>query len=240
MIGFAFREPASSWTHLLWLVLSLPATWVLLRLARGSTVKRIGMLVFGLSLAFCYAGSFLFHSVPPSLTRPFRTMDHVGIYLLIAGTVTPIALVVLDGWWRVGLLGGIWALALAGITFRLVTPLPIRVLTVFYVAMGWVGCAAYCELVRHLSRAKLWPLLIGGLFYTVGAVLNSLDWPVVVPGVFGPHEVFHVFVMAGSAWHFYFMLSAVLPYQPMPAIVPLTEPEPAVQTHPASEPAAAG
>jgi hemolysin III len=214
-----FREPASALTHCLWLVLSIPATWVLCHLARRSALKRAGMLIFGTTLTLCYAGSFLFHSVPPALARPFNTLDHIGIYLLIAGTVTPIALIVLDGWWRMGLLSGIWALAAAGITLRLTTPLSIQVMTIFYIVMGWVGCAMYFELVRRLSHALVLPLLIGGVLYTVGAVLNSLHWPVIVPDVFGPHEVFHLFVMAGSACHFYFMLSAVLPYQPRPEVV---------------------
>jgi hemolysin III len=238
MIPFQFREPASSWTHFLWLVLSVPATWLLWQLARGSTLKRVGVLVFGFSLTFCYAGSFLFHSVPKALARPFNTVDHIGIYLLIAGTVTPIALVVLRGWWRIGLLSGIWALALTGIILRLTTPLSITVMTVFYLAMGWVGCSTYYELARHLSHARLRPLWIGGLFYTIGAVFNSLHWPVIVPGTFGSHEVFHVFVMAGSAWHFYFMLSAVLPYQPLPAVMPVQESGLAVGGRGTSEPAA--
>jgi hemolysin III len=78
-------------------------------------------------------------------------------------------------------------------------------------------------LAELLSHARMRPLWIGGLFYSVGAVLNRLHWPVLVPGAFEAHEVFHLFVMAGSAWHFYFMLSAVLPYQPMPALVPVLE-----------------
>jgi hemolysin III len=223
MAWVQFREPASAWTHLLWLVTSVPATWLLWRLARGSAVKRAGMLVFGAAMAFCYAGSFLFHSVPSGLARPFNTLDHIGIYLLIAGTVTPIALVVLDGWWRVGLLSGIWALAVAGIVLRLTAPLSIRAATFFYVVMGWVGCSTYFELARRLSHARMRPLWVGGLFYTVGAVCNTLNWPMIAPHRFGPHEVFHLFVMAGTAWHFYFMLSAVLPYQPPPEVVPLRE-----------------
>jgi hemolysin III len=214
MSWFQFREPASAWTHFLWLLLSFPATWLLWRLARGSTAKRIGMLVFGATLAFCYAGSFLYHSVPPTLARPFNTMDHIGIYLLIAGTVTPIGLIVLRGVWRLGLLGGIWAMAVAGISLRLTTALSIHVLTVFYLVMGWIGCSMYFELARLLTPARLRPLWIGGVLYSIGAVCNWLDWPVPVPGVFGSHEVFHVFVMLGTACHYYFILSAVLPYRP--------------------------
>jgi hemolysin III len=207
------REPVSAWSHFLWMVLSLPGTLVLWRLSRGDLLKRVGALVFGCALIGCYGASWLFHSVAPSLAHPFATADHIGIYLLIAGTVTPIGLVVLRGWWRVGMLVGIWGLALGGIVLRLTADVPISLLTVLYLAMGWVGCCAYFELLRHLSRAKVRLIVLGGVFYTVGAVINGLDWPVLVPRVFGSHELFHLFVMTGSLFHYYFMLAAILPYK---------------------------
>ncbi len=217
MIGFVVREPVSAWTHFAWMVLAIPATCALWPLARGNTLKQIGVLVFGFTLTFCYAGSWLFHSVPAALVRPFNTVDHIGIYLLIAGTVTPIGLIVLRGRWRAGLLGGIWVFAAAGIILRLTTHLPVNVVTIVYLVMGWIGCACYFELARNLSHARMRPLWIGGLFYSAGAVINRIGWPVLAPGVFGAHEMFHLFVMAGSVWHFWFMRSTVLPFEPLPA-----------------------
>jgi hemolysin III len=146
--------------------------------------------------------------VPLALKHPFQRVDHIGIYLLIAGTVTPIALVVLRGRWRVGLLSGIWGLALAGIVLQFEVDVPMRVLTLMYVVMGWLGCASFFELTRLLGHARLRPPWLGGLFYTVGAVvelfytvgavIDTANWPVLVPGVFVSHELFHPFVMAGS------------------------------------------
>lgn len=208
-----FREPVSAWTHFAWMLLAVPATWLLLRLCGPSPLKRAGALIFGATLFLCYAGSWLYHSVPPELAGLFAKLDHVGIFLLIAGTTTPIGLVVLRGWWRVGMLGGIWALAAVGIAVRLWANLSIPALSVFYVVMGWVGLAGYFELAARLSHARLRPLWIGGLFYSAGALLNCLGWPVVVPGVFEAHEVFHLLVMAGSAWHYYFIRTAVLTYR---------------------------
>jgi hemolysin III len=207
------REPVSAWTHFTWMVLALPGTVVLWRLSRGDPLKRLGVAVFGLTLLLCYAGSWLYHTVPAAMSRPFATADHIGIYLLIAGTVTPIGLVVLRGWWRVGLLGGIWALAALGITLRLTAELPVRQWTILYVFMGWVGFAVYWELVRKLSRVKVALIVLGGLFYTLGAVINAMGWPAIDPPLFGPHELFHVFVMVGSLFHYYFMVRAVLPYR---------------------------
>jgi hemolysin III len=217
------REPVSAWTHFAWMVAAIPATWSLWRLARDDARKRIGVLAFGLTLVFCYGASWLYHSVPLALARPFNKVDHIGIYLLIAGTVTPIGLIVLRGWWRAGLLGGIWSFAVAGIVLRLITHLPLNVMTFLYLVMGWIGCACYVELARNLTHARMRPLWIGGLFYSAGALLNRLGWPVLAPGVFGSHEMFHLFVMAGSAWHFWFMRTAVLTFEPVPAQVSVSE-----------------
>src|SRR6185312_4363929 len=98
---FNFREPVSSWTHFLWLLFAFPGTWLLWRRSRGDRLKQAGMLAFGLGLVLCYGGSWLFHAVrlSPEAIGRFNTLDHIGIYVLIAGSCTPIALVVLRGAW---------------------------------------------------------------------------------------------------------------------------------------------
>jgi hemolysin III len=211
-----FREPMSAWTHFLWLLLALPGTWLLWRRGRGDRLKQIGMLVFGIGLVTCYGGSWSFHAVRLSdeSIRRFNVLDHIGIYLLIAGSFTPICLVILRGIFRSGLLTLIWLLAVAGIVLCL-TPLdmPIWLSTILYLGMGWVGCTTYFELASRLSHAGVRPVWMGGMLYSVGAVLNVIEWPVIVPGVFEAHEVFHLFVMAGSLCHYWFMLRIVAPYQ---------------------------
>jgi hemolysin III len=213
---FNFREPASAWTHFLWLLLAFPCTWLLWRRSRGDRLKQTGMIVFGLGLVLCYGGSWSFHAVlgDRQTIERFNTFDHIGIYVLIAGSATPVALVILRGAWRLYLMLLIWLLAVVGIVLCL-TPLhiPILVSTILYLVMGWVGCVTYFELAGRLSHAAVRPIWIGGLMYTIGAVLNVVEWPTIVPGVFEAHEVFHVFVMAGSACHFWFMLRVVAPYQ---------------------------
>src|SRR5215468_6387904 len=100
---FDFRDPVSAWTHGIWMVLSLPASVVTWRLCRGDLVKQLSLLVFGLCLLLCYGGSTLYHSVQGSFDVVegwYQTLDYIGIYLLIAGTVTPLAMVVLRGPWR--------------------------------------------------------------------------------------------------------------------------------------------
>lgn len=221
MTWLDFREPVSAWTHFTWLVLSLPAMGFLWHLARGSWLKRIGVLVFALTCAACYTGSWLYHAVPESISEPFHVFDHVAIYLFIAGTVTPIGLVALSGKWRLWLLVGIWVMAVSGVVLRVTAEPSIAKGTLFYLAMGWIGVMTYFELARRLTHLKLWALWAGGGFYTVGAIINSLHWPAFAPGVFGSHELFHLFVMAGTGCHYCFMLTVVALPLPQPPTSPV-------------------
>lgn len=226
-----FREPVSAWSHLLGFLLAPAATVLLLRHAGGSRLKQVGFLIFGLTLAACYGGSALYHGAHGSPARIawFATLDHIGIYLLIAGTVTPVALVVLEGRWRWTCLGMAWLLAACGIgLFLTVRNLPLPITTALYLAMGWGILACYFELGRCLPPRAMDLALLGGFLYTAGAVLNVIHWPVLWPGVVGPHEVFHVFVLAGSTAHVLFALTVVARFErrtvpvlpPPPALVP--------------------
>jgi hemolysin III len=209
------REPVSAWSHGSWLLLSLPATWLLWRQSGADLAKRLSVLVFGLSLAFCYAGSTLYHGVrlSPSAIDSFDELDHIGIFVLIAGSYTPIAWNLMQGWWKWGTLTFAWFFGTVGTVLILTTGvLPLFWSTLFYLAMGWGALLCYFELTRILSHRSLFPLLLGGLLYSVGALLNLIGWPEIWPGVFGPHEVFHVLVMAGSLSHFWFVLKVVVPY----------------------------
>jgi hemolysin III len=215
MDWFAPHEPISAWTHGLWMLLAIPAGAFLVWKNRGDGARVIGMTVFSVSLVICFGASSLYHAAP---TGPMRNilhvLDYLGIYLLIAGTVTPVALIVLRGWWRRWLLVQIWLLAAAGCVLRLTVVEPYWASTTFYVVMGWVGILTYFELARRLSHAGVWPLWMGGLCYTIGAVLEALRWPNPWPGMFGHHEIFHLWVMAGAALHYDFMLAVLTPYHP--------------------------
>jgi hemolysin III len=231
------REPVSAWTHGAWMLISLPASYVLWRLSRGDGLKRVGMAIFGLGLVACFGGSWLYHSAPlPERDLDwFARFDYIGIYLLIASSATPIGLTILCGRWRLGLLTTLWTLALTGIVLQLTgVELPAAAGTCLYLAMGWVGCVTYFELARCLSHRALCPLWIGGLFYSIGALAYLFQWPTLAPGAFGNHELFHVLVMLGSLAHYYFMLVTVLPYvRPRPALAVVAQPaESSYLTHP--------
>jgi hemolysin III len=216
------REPVNTWTHFGAMLAAIPAAAFLLRLCRGDRVKFYGMLIYSVSLILCFACSALFHSVPAEVSEDFVLYDHFAIFILIAGTVTPIGMIVLNGWWRLGLLTVIWALAAIGITLRACFDTDLAVRTALYLGMGWVGCTMYFKLVRRLSHAKVAPMWLGGVFYSIGAAIN-VTWtrfpPEISSILFGPHEVFHVMVIAGSACHYYFMIAVLVPYRRLPAFL---------------------
>jgi hemolysin III len=225
MSWLVFREPVSAWTHAVGFLLTLVGFWLLWQRTRGLPAKRFAFTIFGLTMAVCYLGSTLYHAVrlPPPQIHWFATLDYIGIYLLIAGTVTPVGLIVLQGRWKWGTLGLAWFLAVAGITLRLAyADIPPLLSTGLYVAMGWGVLLCYFELAKALSHRAMRPALLGGILYSVGALFHVLRWPVLHPTYFAAHELFHLLVMAGSLAHFWFMLSVVARYKrPMPQPVPV-------------------
>ena len=212
------REPVNGWLHLsaaLLAALGLPA---LVAEAQASDSSRhlLGAIVFGATAILLFGASALYHLRPASpRARLYRRLDHAMIYLLIAGTYTPLCLVPL---WstRVGpaLLSIVWILALAGILLEVLTrEVSRRVATGIYLALGWVGMLATPVLLEAVPLALLGWMLLGGVLYTIGAVLYWRKWPRGRPGIFGFHELWHVFVIAASASHYWAVLRHVLPYR---------------------------
>jgi len=229
MLLFDCREPVSAWSHGAGMLLALPVTWILWKRCTDSTSlpqehctaasryeygKALCLLVFGVSLIICYGISALFHATPPRGTflSDLQRLDHVGIYVLIAGTYTPIAWSLMRGRWRWTTLIAVWTVALVcSMRVWCGGVMPMWVSTPSYLAMGWAALFCYAQLATNRSHRSLLPLPLGGIFYTVGAVFNLARWPVIFPGVIAAHELFHFFVIAGSACHIIFMLSVVVP-----------------------------
>lgn len=212
---FNVREPFSAWSHGAWLALSLPGAVLLWRSAVGDRARQWTLLGYALCLALCATASTTYHSVQVSRAElmPYLLCDHIGIYLLIAGTYTPLAWTLMRGRSRRITLALVWLAAGLGTTLHLaVDDLPNWLTTGLYLAMGWGAVFCYVELSRTASHRNLRLIVVGGAFYSVGALFHVLDWPVVWPGVIGPHEVFHVFVVAGSLVHYAFMLRVVAPW----------------------------
>ncbi len=160
------------------------------------------MLVYGLSMAAMFAVSATYHlgHWRPDRRRVLRALDHASIFVLIAGTYTPVAFYVLTGSERPAVLAAIWILAAAGVALSGRTlRLPRWATAALYVGMGWAALAPAPSVVRALPLPASATLALGGLCYTVGALVYARRWPDPLPRVFGFHEVFHLLVIGGAA-----------------------------------------
>ena len=205
------NEPLSSLTHFIGFLLSIAGLVLLIVVA--SSLKTVWHVVtfsiFGASLILLYLASTLYHFFPAKskAKRIFKKIDHSFIYILIAGTYTPVCLTVLRGGWGWSIFGIIWGLAILGIIIKS-TNLKINcsVSTLIYILMGWIILIALFPLINSISKTGLIVLLLGGIFYTIGTIFYALDKTIPRTRWFGMHEIFHLFVLAGSFSHFWFML----------------------------------
>lgn len=203
------EERVNILSHALGLVLSVVALYFLILKAAaiGSSRDAVIFGVFGVSLISLYLASTLYHAAAePRRRKRLRVVDHAMIYVLIAGTYTPLALITLNGSVGWTLFSASWGVAITGITLKLFFTGRFEVLsTIMYLGMGWMAIFAIKPLMRELAPEGLYWLLAGGLAYTVGAILyaiKSIDFN---------HAIFHVFVLAGSACHFVMVFYYVLP-----------------------------
>lgn len=209
------KDPISALTHFIGLLACIPCIFVLLYEAShyDTMAHVIGFAIFGLSLVLLYSASTIYHSlcVSEARTQLLRRIDHIMIFVLIAGTYTPICLVSLAGPWGWTILVLIWILAIGG-TFMKIFWLqaPRWLSTSLYIIMGWLAIIAFVPLQKAVSWDGIGLLLAGGMAYTIGAVIYGLKKPNLPIGGFGFHEIFHVFVMIGSACHIVFMFQYVL------------------------------
>ena len=208
------RDPMSALTHFIGFLAVIPVIMILLQQAKASSLHLIGFTVFGISLLLLYGASTIYHTVQasPEKIAFLRRIDHMMIFVLIAGSYTPVCLVPLHGKWGWTLLIAIWAIAAAGIFLKIFwMGAPRWLSTSIYVVMGWLAVTAFVPLYRAVSWGGLGMLLAGGIAYTIGAVIYALKKPnLACLKRFGFHEIFHVFVMIGSGFHIAFMFLYVL------------------------------
>jgi hemolysin III len=213
------REPVSALTHLLGAILSVIGLIVLISAAikRGSAQDITAVSIFGASLVMMYCVSALYHASNLSERGlgHFQRVDHVMIYVLIAGSYTPICLIVLRGSLGMWLLAIVWTLAAVGVSQKIfwMKRSPRWLSTVLYIGMGWIAVVIAKPLIAAGSKGFFLWLLAGGISYTLGAVVYAMKWPRGSGTAFGSHEVWHLFVMAGSFAHYW----AILTYVARPA-----------------------
>ncbi|MFZ7127285.1 MAG: PAQR family membrane homeostasis protein TrhA [Desulfobacterales bacterium] len=209
----AAEEIANSITHGIGVLLAIAGTAVLISsaLRDGGPWHVAGVVVFGVGMVLLYASSMLYHSIHrPRIKAVLRILDHSAIYILIAGTYTPFTLVNLRGSGGWVLFGAVWGLAVVGILLEVAGSRRLRGISlILYLAMGWSAVAAFKPMMASVAPGGLVLVLAGGLAYTLGIVFYA--WH----SLRHHHAVWHVFVLAGSACHFFAVLHYVVPI-PLP------------------------
>jgi channel protein (hemolysin III family) len=218
-----FSEPFSSWTHLLGaVVFAVLGVRLLLRHGRGAG-RIVALLLFGFSSVFLLSMSGVYHLLDADGAGRdvLRQLDHGAIFVLIAGTITAVHALLFKGPWRWVMIVLAWSICATAVTLKSVffAELPEWASFSAYIGMGWLGIISILRLwwLRGLGYVAL--LLSGGLTYTVGALLDFLRLPVLLPGVIGPHELFHVAVLVALGLHWAF-IQRVLASQDAPAVEP--------------------
>jgi len=201
-------EKLNSFTHMLGAVIALAGLVILVVFAslNGDIWRIVSFSIYGTSLFLLYLFSTIYHSSEGSIKALFKKLDHIGIYLLIAGTYTPFVLVSLNGAWGWSLFGVIWGLAVIGVLFDCFSSDERRIIQIIiYLLMGWIALVAIQPLIESLSIAGFLWLLGGGVFYSAGVVFYVIDLK-----EFHFHGIWHLFVLAGSITHYFTIMYYVL------------------------------
>lgn len=214
------KDPVSGLTHLAGAIASVVGLVFLIIYAvkyGEGAIDVVSFTLFGSSLVLLYTSSSIYHllNVSEKVTKLLRRIDHIMIYVLIAGSYTPVVLGPLIGGWGWSIFGVIWGLTLLGLFLTIFWLKAPRWLTTgIYLLMGWIAIIAIYPMIKifiekNAFNSLFW-LLLGGICYTVGAVLYGLKWPNFKNKYFGFHEIFHILVMIGSLSHFWFIIRYVL------------------------------
>ena len=212
------KDPGSAITHFIGMLMAIfAAVPLLIKAAHEPSRIYIGSLtVYAISLILLYAASTTYHTfdISPKVNTILKKIDHMMISVLIAGSYTPVCLIVLRGRTGLILLTIVWSIAIAGILIKAFwVYCPKWVSSVLYIGMGWTCVLAFTQILNNMSPAAFGWLLAGGIIYTVGGVIYALKLPIFDNRHknFGSHEIFHLFVMGGSACHFVVMYAFLLP-----------------------------
>lgn len=212
------KDPGSAITHFIGTLMAIfAAVPLIIKAAHEPTpIYLISITIYALSLIFLYAASTIYHSfdIGEEGNTKLKKFDHMMIFVLIAGSYTPICLLVLERPTGLILLGIVWGIALVGIVIKAFwVYCPKWFSSVLYIAMGWTCVLAFSQIMNNMSTAAFTWLVVGGVIYTIGGVIYALKLPIfnALTENFGNHEIFHLFVMGGSACHFVVMYVFLLP-----------------------------
>lgn len=205
------KDPISALTHFIAMILALiAAVPLLIKSSSAGALHMTALAIFITSMVLLYAASTIYHTldISPNINKLLKKIDHMMIFILIAGTYTPICMIVLGdrtGW---SLLALVWGVAVLGILIKAwFVMCPRWFSSCIYIAMGWICVLAFSKIIQALPAAGFGWLLAGGIIYTTGGIIYALKLPLFSPKLknFGNHELFHLFVMGGSFCHYMLM-----------------------------------
>jgi len=206
-----FSEPFSSLSHLAGVALFAWLGVSLVRRGRGDAGRMLSLIVFAFSCVLLLSMSGVYHLLSPSGVPRYvlHRLDHAAIFILIAGSFTPVHAILFRGAWRWGMLAIVWTMAITAITLKTIyfESMPEWLGLALYLGLGWFGLVSGIAMARRFGFRFIRPVVWSALAYTFGALADFLHWPQIVPGIFGPHELFHLAVLAGIAFHWKFVFS---------------------------------
>lgn len=210
----AMKEPVNTWTHFIPFLAGFVGLFFLIAQSYHSPSKLATMTIFGVSIILLYGASSIYHWVrtTPEKELILRKIDHIAIFILIAGTYTPVLYYGLEGAWKWSMLIAVWSLAFVGIVMKIwFMKLPRSVSTVFYLALGWMAVVPFAKLIHSLPLQAIILMVLGGLAYTIGGIIYATKKLDFFPDKFGFHEIFHIFVAVGTSLHYFMIFFYVVP-----------------------------
>ncbi len=210
---FGFEEPIDSWTHLFGAIAVLV---LLIRLFKKGGVGRshpIPIIIYGFSCIFLLSMSGVYHLLPRETTARYvlRILDHAGIFLLIAGTLIAVHEILFSGLMKWSVIILAFMIAALGITFGSIyfDELPTHMTHSVFLAFGWLGLISIIGILKLKNAISIKYLAYGGLAYTIGAIIDWIQLPILISGFFGSHELFHFTVLIGVSMHWFFLLQSI-------------------------------
>jgi len=208
------KEPVNTWSHFVSFVAAIVGLVFLIILSKDNISKLITMTIYGVSVISLYGASSIYHWVKttPQKELLLKRIDHIAIYFLIAGTYTPVLYYGLEGAWRWAMLMSVWSLAVIGMALKIwFIHAPRYVSSAFYVSLGWLALVPFMQLMKHLPLGAIILMAVGGVIYTMGAVIYATKIFDFFPKRFGFHEIFHLFIATGSIVHFMMIIIYIVP-----------------------------
>jgi channel protein (hemolysin III family) len=204
-----FSDPLSSWTHFLAALGFAIGAFFMIRKGRGSTARVVSLVIYSFSLVFLFSMSGTFHLLERGgdARAVLQRLDHAGIWILIAGTFTPMHIILFRGPWRWLILAIVWVIAITGLVLEVVffNSIPEAVVLAMFLGLGWMGALTGYKFLTSFRGESMKYLAFGGLFYSIGAAFDFLRWPIFIDKFLGSHEIFHLFVVAAALSHWLFI-----------------------------------